>query len=1092
MIISKSIRKRGLALFLAFMMCLSTLPATALAANTAETCGCGSPVMYEAYSDCHYALCAAAKCPYSVKSSHSYTDGACICGAAAPGSTADTGDSSKPCKHEYKDGICGWCGEPDPNAPAVHVCQKFDESDHCTECRALNPKHKHVWDNNKCICGEQHEHVWQYKTYSGHPDRFWHTKYCSCGMTDEEECETKKVFEEGLNKTKCILCGYWEPVEEKNPHVHDYVYTWTGTKHTGICKGEDDLSCTAKTIISDCVFDRKGSDPDRDYCICGNSKSNVVEIGPGGGSECPDGQHEYYGTAVSNQAGAHTLTCIKCGHNETEGCKYELYYANGNTVTAQYCPVCHFTLETVPTDVCTNATEGHRFAETGKVVSDDGRVVFTLFKCSNCGITIQDVCETSPTVTVDYVYEDGSTASPSVTRATIKGQAYSITSPGIKGYTPDQEVVEGVGTGEDHTVKVIYRADLVQPAEYTLTIQYEVEGGEELYGRYEAKLKAGELYEVTSPTDIEGYTPETGTVKGTMPDGDTNITVKYSLTSYTWTIRYVDEENKAIPGSTPEIIAFNLETIKTLKAHHVPLFDGYTTSTVIVEPPSGKLGNKEDVVVYRKDPVKPVETPFTVTFVDGYDNRIIETLNNVTALPEQGAYPAAPGHNGYRFDYWSAPVKDEDGNYTITARYVRQITVTWIDADGQLIKRITIDVNSGYSSQYPANRDQDGHWGSPVTDANGNITIQWVLGHPATRTVTWLSGFGTNRVLHNDEIPWDTTDVPARLYPRDPYRSGYTFRSWGTPVIGEDGNITITARWRAIPDGDDDDDRPTGGSTGGGTTTIPDTQTPLDPGTTIIDQEVPLAGAVGLNDADHFAYVIGYEDGTVRPLNNISRAEVATIFFRLMTDDYRQANWSTVNSFSDVKEGDWYNNAISTCARAGALKGRGDGSVFDPNANITRAEFAVIAARFLDSSYVDDGKGDFADTADHWAAKEIRLAAKAGWVNGNGNTFNPDAYITRAEVMTIVNRMLDRTPDKDHMLPDMKKWTDNPEDAWYYEAVQEATNEHDYTRDETAVESWTLVKEHRDWAALELGWAANGGAAAPQGETETQGLPDGI
>ena len=494
MIISKSIRKRGLALFLAFMMCLSTLPAAALAANTAETCGCGSPVMYEAYSDCHYALCAAAKCPYSVKSSHSYTDGACICGAAAPGSTADTGDSSKPCKHEYKGGICGWCGEPDPNAPAVHVCQKFDESDHCTECRALNPKHKHVWDNNKCICGEQHEHVWQYKTYSGHPDRFWHTKYCSCGMTDEEECETKKVFEEGLNKTKCILCGYWEPVEEKNPHVHDYVYTWTGTKHTGICKGEDDLSCTAKTIISDCVFDRKGSDPDRDYCICGNSKSNVVEIGPGGGSECPDGQHEYYGTAVSNQAGAHTLTCIKCGHNETEGCKYELYYANGNTVTAQYCPVCHFTLETVPTDVCTNATEGHRFAETGKVVSDDGRVVFTLFKCSNCGITIQDVCETSPTVTVDYVYEDGSTASPSVTRATIKGQAYSITSPGIKGYTPDQEVVEGVGTGEDHTVKVIYRADLVQPAEYTLTIQYEVEGGEELYGRYEAKLKAGELY----------------------------------------------------------------------------------------------------------------------------------------------------------------------------------------------------------------------------------------------------------------------------------------------------------------------------------------------------------------------------------------------------------------------------------------------------------------------------------------------------------------------------------------------------------------------------------------------------------------------
>ena len=372
-------------------------------------------------------------------------------------------------------------------------------------------------------------------------------------------------------------------------------------------------------------------------------------------------------------------------------------------------------------------------------------------------------------------------------------------------------------------------------------------------------------------------------------------------------------------------------------------------------------------------------------------------------------------------------------------------------------------------------------------------------------TVTWLNWNGDRL----DRADWNTDEREPSYSGRRPTRPDssrytYTFAGWGNREVDEDGNVTYTAlfdRERI----DDDDDRPTGGGTTGGntgggttggstggTTTIPDTQTPLDPGTTIIDQEVPLAGAVGLNDADHFAYVIGYEDGTVRPLNNISRAEVATIFFRLMTDDYRQANWSTVNSFTDVKEGDWYNNAISTCARAGALKGRGDGSVFDPNANITRAEFAVIAARFLDSSYVDDGKGDFADTADHWAAKEIRLAAKAGWVNGNGNTFNPDAYITRAEVMTIVNRMLDRTPDKDHMLPDMKKWTDNPEDAWYYEAVQEATNEHDYTRDETAVESWTLVKEHRDWAALELGWAANGGAAAPQGETETQGLPDGI
>ena len=178
----------------------------------------------------------------------------------------------------------------------------------------------------------------------------------------------------------------------------------------------------------------------------------------------------------------------------------------------------------------------------------------------------------------------------------------------------------------------------------------------------------------------------------------------------------------------------------------------------------------------------------------------------------------------------------------------------------------------------------------------------------------------------------------------------------------------------------------------------------------------------------------------------VDKAEAATIFFRLMTDEYRAANWSTVNDFTDVSAGGWYNNAISTCASAGALKGRGDGTKFDPNAPITRGEFAVIAARFLDESHVDDGKGDFADTADHWAAREIRLAAKAGWITGSGSKFRPDEPITRAEVMTIVNRMLDRTPDRDHMLSEMKRWTDNPEDAWYYEAVQEATNEHAYER----------------------------------------------
>ena len=272
--------------------------------------------------------------------------------------------------------------------------------------------------------------------------------------------------------------------------------------------------------------------------------------------------------------------------------------------------------------------------------------------------------------------------------------------------------------------------------------------------------------------------------------------------------------------------------------------------------------------------------------------------------------------------------------------------------------------------------------------------------------------------------------------------------------------------------------------------------TPSTPSTTITDDDVPLANAVGLNDAEHFAYIIGYEDDTVRPLNNITRAEAVTIFFRLMTDEHRAANWSTENSFSDVNVGNWYNNAVSTCLKAGALEHFAQDDAFLPNQAITRAEFASIAAGFISDEITGENVGDFKDTEGHWAAEAIRKAVEAGWITGvGGNRFDPDATITRAEVMTMINRMLDRTPDKDHMLPTMKVWTDNPESAWYYEAVQEATNEHDYERDEMSVETWTELLTVRDWQALETEWANNGGVTVSKtdsAERWSNQVPDGI
>ena len=236
--------------------------------------------------------------------------------------------------------------------------------------------------------------------------------------------------------------------------------------------------------------------------------------------------------------------------------------------------------------------------------------------------------------------------------------------------------------------------------------------------------------------------------------------------------------------------------------------------------------------------------------------------------------------------------------------------------------------------------------------------------------------------------------------------------------------------------------------------------------------DVPL-----LNKDDHVAYIIGYEDGTVRPNNSITRAEVATIFFRLLTDDTRAHYWSQTNSYSDVHSGDWFNNAVSTMSAAGIITGYPDGT-FRPNAPITRAEFAAIVARFNDQSakYL----GTFSDVSyTHWASSSIALAAKFGWVTGyEDNTFKPDQSITRAEAMTITNRILERAVEEDHMLPDMVTWTDNRPDAWYYEAVQEATNSHTYARVAKLVpdqsycyEEWLKIEANPDWAALEKIWS---------------------
>ena len=302
-------------------------------------------------------------------------------------------------------------------------------------------------------------------------------------------------------------------------------------------------------------------------------------------------------------------------------------------------------------------------------------------------------------------------------------------------------------------------------------------------------------------------------------------------------------------------------------------------------------------------------------------------------------------------------------------------------------------------------------------------------------TLTYVSNGGTEYAA---ETYKEGTEVPLSKIPT---RAGFSFLGWYADAaltqlvtkVTMDSDKTVYAGWK--------------------------------------EDETPV-----LEKGDHSAYIIGYKDGYVRPNRNISRAEVATIFFRLLTDEAREKYWSSTNNYSDVKDTDWCNNAISTLSNMGILKGDKDGR-FRPNDPVTRAEFAAIAARFSDGAA--DDYADFSDVPnDYWASKEIAKAAKLGWIKGyTDGTFRPKNNITRAETMTLVNRVLERGVDEDGLAEDAIQWADNKPGDWYYYDVQEATNSHEYARTDKSIdgqsfcyEEWIKLKENRNWAELETIW----------------------
>ena len=458
-----------------------------------------------------------------------------------------------------------------------------------------------------------------------------------------------------------------------------------------------------------------------------------------------------------------------------------------------------------------------------------------------------------------------------------------------------------------------------------------------------------------------------------------------------------------------------------------------------------------------------VTPKYTVTYTDGVDGEEVfadQVYRDLLSGIDTPAFNGTPTRTDYVFAGWKPEVAEKvTENATYAAQWKEdknhngipdenddKYTVTYTDGvDGEEVfaDQVYENLLSGIDTPaFNGTPTRDGYrftgWEPEVSDTvTGNVTYaaQWTPRTDLSYTVHYYLKNTTKQVADDKTVNGqtfnaDVTEKAIRI-------SGY--RVYGDSVksitIGTGTNEIIFYYTRAYHP-----------------------STPSKP---------------TLNTGDHYAYVMGYPDGTVRPNGSITRAEVSAILFRLLSDETRDEYFTTESSFTDVKAGAWYNNSIATLEKAGVIVDTAKGGAFRPNEAITRAELAAMLAQFSDAKPVKGVK--FSDvSAEHWAYEAIAIAAKMGWIEGYPDgTFRPDATITRAEMMTLVNRALERVPsDEDHLLSKrvMLTFPDCKSGDWFYIAVQEATNSHTYERaatEKNGDEQWTALRANRDWTLLE-------------------------
>lgn len=611
----------------------------------------------------------------------------------------------------------------------------------------------------------------------------------------------------------------------------------------------------------------------------------------------------------------------------------------------------------------------------------------------------------------------------------------------------------------------------------------------ELYGRYTAKtdvsytvkyLREGDNKvlapekvvtdqtfdtEVTEQAaDVVGYTPDAPSKTMILDEYNKVLTFSYSANTYDYTVRHIkqlpdgsyDEANAEVETLSGKFEALAAVTAKDYGEHYptndadtkqnIKIEEGLTIDvkydldehTLTFETNGGSAINPVTVrhgnaVARPADPTKD-----KYTFIGWYaDPEFTEEYDFATVLEADKTIYA-------KFELTSTPIGDIYVRYDVL--HIKQLPDGTYDLANAEVEHLSAKKDTTVTA-VAKNYSATHHFFNSKLGTLTGTAIQPYMGVDGKPVYTILSVYYdldfhtlTFDTMGGSKIAPETVRHGLTVAkPKDPVNGGFLFDGWytdktyrtpynfATPLTQD---TTIYAKWFLI----------------------------VLPGVTV-KKNTPK-----LNTADHFAYVQGYPDGTVKPAGNITRAETAAILFRLMDDASRKTYYSTKSGFRDVASGSWYNTYVATLNNAGVITDSSNG-YFRPNEAITRAELAAMLAKFSETTSAANYFNDV--SAKYWAANAIAICAKLGWITGYPDgTFRPDRNVTRAELMAMINRATGRAPKSaDAFLPGMKTWIDNTSDKWYYLDVQEATNSHSYTV--KGSETWTALTSDPNWSLYE-------------------------